>query len=202
MKVQILVEDQQYDCSLFKKAFEQAKQNYPEMPLSTIDLIFNKSVINLEADLLINPINTSSLKVGFKSKIISLESIFQPQTMNWITINDHSGEGLNAVSNFLLLILGTVVLFSNSIDLDDIKAAMLLGKHGIMTSISSMRLYDPDEAVSCVVWSSYKGKLMAEYSMLANTVVSNLRKQDLLFFISLTEFPIMNKNNIVLMVKK
>lgn len=202
MKVQILVEDQQYDCSLFKKAFEQAKQNYPEMPPSAIDLEFNKSVINLEADLLIDPIDISTIKVGFKSKILSVESIFQPKTMNWIIINDQSGEGFNAVSNFLLLILGTVVLFSNSIDLDDVKAAMLLGKHGIMTSISSMQLYDPDEAVSCVVWSSYKGKLMVEYSKLANTVVSYLRKQDLLFFMSLTEFPILNKNNIVLMVKK
>lgn len=71
MKIQILIEEGQYDCRFFKRALEQVKQNYPEMRLPPFEIFFNKNLITLDADLLIDPINVSVIKVGFRSRAIS-----------------------------------------------------------------------------------------------------------------------------------
>ncbi len=53
MKVQVLAEEGQYDCSFIKQLYEQAQKKYAGMDLNPIEIVFGKTVINLDADLLI-----------------------------------------------------------------------------------------------------------------------------------------------------
>lgn len=206
MKIQILVEEGQYDCRFFKRVLEKAKQNYPEMRLPPLEIFFSKNVISLDVDLLIVPVNLSVIKVGFRSRVLAPEPRHQRETMSWITITDRLDLGLNALSNFLSLIIGTALLPSGigwyNTDLDDVKVAISHGKSGVLTTLNEINLHSPDETMSCVLWSTYKGRFTVEFNRLASTVFSHLRNQDVLVIMNVTDYPILNKNNIVLLVKK
>lgn len=206
MKIQILVEDGKCDFRFFKKALEQAKQNYSEMRLPPFEIFFSKNVIRLDADLLIDPINLSVIKVGFRIRAFASELLHQREVMSWITITDQLDLGLNALSNFLFLIIGTALLPSGigwyNTDLDDVKVAISHGKSAVLTTLSEINLHSPDKAMSCVIWSTYKGKFTVEFNRVANTVCSRIRNQDVLVIMNVTDCPVLNKSNIVLLVKK
>lgn len=126
--------------------------------------------------------------------------------MSWITITDRLDLGLNALSNFLSLIIGTALLPSGigwyNTDLDDVKVAISHGKSGVLTTLSEINLQSLDETISCVLWSTYKGKFTVEFNRVASNVFSYLRNQDVLVIVNVTDCPVLNKNNIVLLMKK
>lgn len=211
MKVQIVLDHGQSDQYLtqlnwIKEKLLEHQRFYQITESVKLEILFDNSEIVSDADIYIKPYTHNSIKVEFAelSLIKHQLAVHDERSQNhWIIIDTENG--LNAMSSFLLLLMGTVVLSSfmgtHICDLDDVRAVLQHGNHATILTIDALHKIDASSALSMLIWENLEEAKITNYEAICNSVHQHFRPKDLLTIINITNNKLLTNMGLGLVVK-
>jgi len=145
----------------------------------TLEILYGNNVLHLDADLYIKPISMHEISVGFKiSKcfIDSPHSINKP--VHWVTITDESSPTIDALSKFLMLVLGVVCIPCATgyyhTELMDLLVVLGYGRQGRIVDLLKTACHILADNISAIAWTNYHGAYQANFNLTCNQLVPHV----------------------------
>jgi len=180
---------------------------YPGFELNILEVQDQNNVLALNADLYIYPISESQIQVGFKDapRFSDGNKPSKPR-LHRITISNKAKTEADALSAFLMLIIGLVIIPSGmgcySTDICDLLSVMQQGKNATLVSNDYFNLNQQTEILSLLIWFNGKGKFSDNFYQLCNKIKGRFNNADVLTIANVTDYLILKESTLALVITR
>jgi hypothetical protein len=180
---------------------------YPNFELNILEVHDKNNVLVLDADLYIYPISRSKIQVGFKdmSRFSDGNKPFK-QRLHKISISNKAKTKADALSAFLMLVIGVVIIPSGmgcySTDIYDLLSVMQQGKNATLVDKDYFKLNQQTDILSLLIWFNGKGKFSDNFYQLCKKIKENFNNTDVLTIANVTDYLILKESTLALVVTR
>lgn len=212
LKIQIIYSANQLcyrciDLAWVKLFADNLEKYYPSFNLNTFEVRDCDNVLDIYADLFIRPISSTQIKVGFRpSKVYFGSDKFLEKSLYWLNISKMSEANADALSLFLILVLGLAILPSAmggyNTDCEDLINVMQKGENAFLINLQDIDLQSEQNVTSIVVWLNSNKKYSQSFNNVCNMIKRKLKSRDVLSIINITNHLVLKDTSLALVVKK
>lgn len=212
MKVQIINDCGQLNYDVEKLAWvkdyaSNMQKYYPNFELNFLEVHDKNNVLTLDADLYIYPISRSQVQVGFKdAPCFSDGNKPFKQRLHRITISNKAKTKADALSAFLILVIGLVIIPSGmgcySTDISDLLSVMQQGKNATLVDHDYFNSNQQADILSLLIWFNGKGKFSDNFYQLCNKIKERFKNTDVLTIANVTDFLILKESTLALVITR
>jgi len=181
--------------------------DYPGFELNILEVHDQNNVLALNADLYIYPISESQIQVGFRdTSCFSDGSKPFKQRLHRITISNKAKTKADALSAFLMLVIGVVIIPSGmgcySTDIYDLLSVMQQGKNATLVDNEYFNLNQQTDILSLLIWFNGRGKLSDNFYQLCCKIKERFNNADVLTIANVTHYPILKESTLALLITR
>lgn len=178
---------------------------YPNIQINDLDIQNKANILAIDADIYIYPISPTQIKVGVKeANCFSYEKCECKSKMHRITINNKSDINADALSTFLILLMGISIIPSGlgcyNTDLEDLMCVLQCGNHATLVSNIPLNTLNSNSLISLAGWFNRKGKFIENFYRICELIQKRINRNDALSIINVTSHPTLKDSSVLLLV--
>jgi hypothetical protein len=189
-----------------KSFADNMQKYYPSIELNTFEVQDCDTVLDFDADLFIRPISSTQIKIGFKPSKVYLDSDKSLKSLYWLNISKVSETNADALSSFLILVLGIVILPSGTgcynTDCEDLISAMRKSENAFLINLEDIHYQSEQNVLSIIVWLNSNKKFSQSFSNICNVIKRKFKSRDILSIINITNHIVLKETSYALLVIK